>query len=524
MMRALAATLALTLAAAVPAAAAPAWHDAEAGVPAAVAFRDVVAGAGTLIAVGTEAPAVEGGPAVPAIYRRAAGGWWRDATPLPAAASGGGELRAVAVSAAGAWAVGSWSDGTASYPLVLRLAGAELGGGAVATWNEVAAPELSALPLAVALADVPPAAPEDPPTATGAIGAADGRVHRLSDAPAGVALGPGLAPDVGGAGPVTGVSVAGDGAGYAVADEPLTGRPRFFAFDAAATALESQPALSADAVGMRGVASLGGTRAVAIDGARYWETDGTRWTRATNATGFGATSVPADAAIADVGGMTLYAIAGTNAGAGAVWRRTGAGVWERDDAIAPRLNAVAIDGAGELWAAGDGGRLLRRWDKPAPPPQPDPPADPDQPADPPDEGSTPPAPASEPAPAPAEEPEPAPAAAEEPAPAPAIEVSQPPPPPADDREPARPRRKRPLLRKVVVRTARNGDLIVTFTLARAARVALEARRGQKLVGSTRARTLRAGRRQLVLRYSGRKLPTKLKIIARPAGQNKRGTA
>jgi hypothetical protein len=82
------------------------------------------------------------------------------------------------------------------------------------------------------------------------------------------------------------------------------------------------------------------------------------------------------------------------------------------------------------------------------------------------------------------------------------------PPPSTPRV-RRPKLK-PILRNVKVRV-RGTVLAVSFRLTRRARVRLEARKGKRLVASTRRRMLRPGRHTLRVRLSVQRWPNKLKL-------------
>jgi hypothetical protein len=87
------------------------------------------------------------------------------------------------------------------------------------------------------------------------------------------------------------------------------------------------------------------------------------------------------------------------------------------------------------------------------------------------------------------------------------------PPPARPQTPPR----KPVQKLVTrVRVSRLGQraLVIKFKLAAPARVAVSARVGRKLVGRRAFRRLKPGRHRVVVRYSGRRLPTALKIVAR----------
>jgi hypothetical protein len=79
---------------------------------------------------------------------------------------------------------------------------------------------------------------------------------------------------------------------------------------------------------------------------------------------------------------------------------------------------------------------------------------------------------------------------------------------------ARPRIGRLLLRPRV--HVERGRLVITFFLTARASVAVRALTGSRLVGAMAARTLARGNRRMVVHYRGRRPPTQLQIIVRPA--------
>lgn len=91
---------------------------------------------------------------------------------------------------------------------------------------------------------------------------------------------------------------------------------------------------------------------------------------------------------------------------------------------------------------------------------------------------------------------------------PPVAVETPPPPAA-----TKVRKLKPLLRKVR-RSLRGTRLTISFTLVRAARVALVAQRGKLVVARTKLRTLKPGRRKLSLRLNPRRWPTRLRFQVR----------
>ena len=74
---------------------------------------------------------------------------------------------------------------------------------------------------------------------------------------------------------------------------------------------------------------------------------------------------------------------------------------------------------------------------------------------------------------------------------------------------------RPLVRNVVVRKRRHA-LVIDFDLAADSRVKAKAYHGTKLIGHTKAQLLRQGHHTMNVRIGGRRKPTQLKLLARPA--------
>ena len=482
------------------------WDDAGAGAPASVTVRDLAAGQGLVVAVGSDSVT---GASAPAIYRLAGGNWHRDTLLLPVGESG--ELTAVAVSNAGALAIGTWKNvegDPTPHPLLVSLDPAALTTDLDAVWTSVrpsGADPLPSVPASLALEG-----------GAGVIGAADGQVYRLSDDAGTVAVNPtAVAGDVPSTGPLTGVALFGGGHGLAVGNDANTGVPRFFSFDSAATSMTSQLTLNTQPAPMRGLAAVDSTHAIAIDQNRYWDTDGSSWTRRNTLT----TATLRDIAIVPSGDQLL---AGDDGPTGSVWRRNGSAPWTRDDLAG--VNAVAIAPTGEHWAAGDHGLIRLLVDHPPPPPP-----------DPGSGGSSTGGGTTTSGGDPGATQDPSTGTASDPGtqsdPGIAVFISQPPVVSSPPSTTARPRRaaatkpaapKVRLVQRVAVKSSSRG-LIVTFTLTRAAKVALVAKRAGRVVGQTAARRLKAGRRQIVLPYSGNKPPTQLKIIARPAGKAGGGT-
>jgi hypothetical protein len=483
------------------------WDDAGAAAPPSVAFSDIAAGTSLIVAVGTDAPPAT--PTAPAIYRFGAGLWHRDVLPVPSGASA--RLTAVALSAAGAVAIGSWSDspglpGTtpSQHAIVASLGPAELNADADVTWTRLegsgGTDPLPATPLSLALEDDPANSTPGQPQAKGVIGASDGSVYRLTDSGGSVTIGPALATDVSPTTGIAGVALFGGGNGLAVGNDATTGLARFYGFDSAATQLTSQVTATQSAAQMAGVAAVSSASALAIDSAATWQSDGTSWSRRD-----AASDVLHDAAQASVGGQVVTAVAGDNTSSawGIVRKRSGTGPWTIYQNVAPEAAAVAISPSGELWVAGASGVIVHLVDHPSPPPTPSDGGSSTTTTTTPTGSSTPPAAGED-------------TSSSEPESVPGLDIQVSEPPSTDERAPAkRPaRRGKPLLRHVSVTRSRRG-LIITFTLRKPARVAVVARRGKRVVARTRMLRLRRGRRTLLLPYTRTKLPTKLRIVARP---------
>jgi hypothetical protein len=495
-------TLAAALASPSAASASLSWDDAGAQAPASVTFADVAASASAVVAVGRDTASTS---EQPAIYRLAGGAWHVDTVGLPDGAAG--RLTAVALSGAGAVAIGTWRDAAGAHSLVVSLDSAALVADTDATWTQAGPDPLPAEPLALALADDAGASSPESPAAIGVIGASDGQAYRMTDVNGAVSLAGVLAPDVGSASRIAGVAIFADGSGLATGNDASTGVPRFYSFDAQSTALSAKPAV-ASAVPMAGLAAVDPAHALAIDGSSYWDTDGSSWTRRT---GNGDALHDVTSADASTGVVDAIAADNPSSGWGVVWHRTNGGDWAIDENVAAQVSTVAVAPDGTLWAAGGAGALEHQVEHTTstggggtgggtsggtggtsggsgsgtpPPPAPTtetqtetvliPPAldDPDFPVDDP--------------------------------------VGAPKPPP---------KLKKRLVRSVVVKATRRG-LVVSFTLTAPAKVALVAKRAGRVVGKTSPRKLAPGRRQLLLTYSG-KLPSELKIVARPAGMSRR---
>lgn len=499
-----------------PAAAqAPDWHDAQAGVPADVNLRDVaVHGSGVVVAVGDRpAATVEGEAAAreAAIYRLAGGVWRRDTIAnLPP----GSRLVAVAVTEQAAWAVGSYDDGGAK-PLMVRFPGggqALAGAGEGAAWSAVGAPADLAAPLrSVALAG-----------GAGLVGAENGRIHRIDDGgPGGPGVVGGPLTAVPAADAVNAIALYGPGTGFAVGDPPA-GDPdapdpnapdtRIYKLSqndgpAGDLVLADSVAPGAGPGEILSVATAGAGTGVAVDRTGYWELGaGGVWSRKSGASFPEAGSDLHDAAMKSADGQVVEAIAGGIWGQGAVWRRAGS-TWSYKTVGGASLNGVAISGKDDMWAIGDGGRVLHYYAKPVPPPSPAPQQ-----------------PQSDPQLAPEPQPSQTEPSAQKPAeqrraehaPAPEIQIEERPAEEPGSAPPAK-RPTRRLMTNVAVRRRRGRVLVISFRLTDRASVTVIARRGRRVVARKSMRARGKGAHRLVVRYRGKRPPTSLKIVVRPAG-------
>jgi hypothetical protein len=519
------------------------WYDEQAGVPATVQFEDVAANADAQVAVGSDDAT---GAAV--IYRRVADAWQAEQVTMP----GSSELVDVDVAPAGvsAWAVGSSVDGAGvAHPLVLRLA-------SNGTWVDESAKLPAGAPAATAVAigdgEV-------------TIGDAEGDLHTVP------AAGNTTTTPAAAAGDIRGIELLSGGSGYAVADfDGIAGDSTVRIYELGpAPILEPAQAPAGQPVDMTALAATAPNQAVALDSSETtWRVNhDDRWVPETDA-GLPAArqldalgSVPGGQAVEDPDefpGWATEFLAGAAPAAGApeggapegaIWQRKRWGYhdvdWTRVElpaGTAP-LTGVAATRWDDAWAVGASGTILRYWRPPDPEAeqraleeaerlrleeeerqrlaeeerlrqeeerlrqeeeerlrqeelarqQLEAVAQEDAPADEPvaDDSTAPP----------------------------------PPPPPVverdsfdmngvviDDRPTRRPGSTKRLLSDV--RVVRRGQwLVVSFRLSARARVALTAKRGGKVIARTPMRTLRPGRRQLVLRFRGAP-PSSLKVVVR----------
>jgi hypothetical protein len=536
-----------------PAAAAPefklplTWYDESPAAADTVVFEDVAGNPQTQVAVGADSATDTA-----AIYRRVAGIW--QVEQLPATVTAGSALADVDVAPTG---VDGWAVGRAGAdPLVLHL-------GADGVWTD----ETAAL-LADGDADADSAtAVAASGIGTATIGADEGRLFRVSAGQ----MSPTTPTTAPGAAEINGIELFGPTSGYTVASSTNglpDGTPRIYELSAAGPVLEpAQPSPTTEV----DIASLAATlpiQAVALDASGttwhvnandVWEPEPT-------------TGLPADRELDAVGSVaeaetkegidgwaTEFLVGAAGAPAeGALWRR--ARRWDHEPVLAwgrvtlpagtPALTGVAATGWNDLWVAGGDGTILHYWAPPDPEAQAaweeqerqrlaheeaerqrlaDEEAERERLADEEaerqrladeerlrqeeiarqeQEAAQQQPPAEE---APAEE-----------------RPSPPPPPPAPERDqfrmngvviddPTAPQRNPPVgTRRLLedVKAMRSGRrLIVTFRLTARARVSITAKRGARVIARTPMRTLRRGRRTLVLRFSG-KPPSSLKVVVR----------
>jgi hypothetical protein len=518
-----------------------AWYDEPAAIAQTVQFEDVAAAGDTVVAVGHDTATRRA-----VIYTRIGDSWQREALATPA----GSKLVDVELATGtSGWAVGSWSDADgATHPLVLRLSG---------SWSIMADKvPAGAIPTAVAI---------EGDTVT--IGDANGDLHRSSATDSARPTTTSAAA----AGAINGIELFGDQPGLAVADfEPLvsTDAPdpddktvRIYELGATPVLKPAQTETGTQ-VDITGLAATAPEQAVALDSAQTtwrvgesgdWKpeteiSDALPTQRRLRAVG----SVPGGEFVQGIDGWGTEFLAGElgpiDAPKGALWQRTRWGdheeAWSRHalPAGTPALSGVTATRWDAAWAVGAKGTIIRYWRPP------------DQEAE---------------QRALAEEQERQRLAAEEAErqrlaeeerlrqeelrreeaeraaaqrqeeQAAAAESAEerdstppppppPPPPPAPERDefrmngividdPTAPRRNPPTgtqrLLKDVKAMRKGRKLVVSFRLTARARVAITAKRGNKVIARTRMRTLRKGRRTLVLRFRG-KPPGSLKVIVR----------
>jgi hypothetical protein len=471
------------------AAAAPAWHDGDAGVPASAdlravaAYRPAGAAADTVIAVGRD---TELGQAV--VYRLADGYWQQDQIAgVPADSC----LASVSVTPQAAYAVGGKGGGCGSGTgaLIMRLP--VEGGSFASSWQVVDGGAIGPL-ASISLSG-----------GDGYLSSTAGAIYSLHDgaepAIAAVDAKPGTAQ-------VGAVAAYGSG-GFAVGESAPAPGVRVYNLDSSG----ATPAPSAASAPPTAVAALGPAAAIAIEGsngdqrctastapAYLYPADGV-WRRTAGDTSFPAGSDLRGVAMSGSATSATEAIAGavpdgTGGCTGYVWSRTGpaaaSGGWIRSAALGEPLTGVAVVASDDIWAVGAHGAVLRYFDKPAPP-------------------------ADDPTPPPGDDPGPPPQQPKPPPPH--VTVEQPPPSPRPPtrhghRHHAKPPRQ--LMSHVRVKVER-GRLIVSFRLSAPARVRIEPRSHGHLVGARRSRVLPKGRARMVVPYRGSRPPGQLRIVVRP---------
>jgi hypothetical protein len=463
------------------------WRDGGAGIPATVKLNDVARDGETIVVVGSETVTADDGSVTQraAIYRRVAGVWQSDPLLTATGAPVVGELVDVAAAGGVAWAVGT----AGGAPLLAHLPAATASPAAPASWAVVPAPG-TAKPRSVTFTGT-----------TGWIGDEAGKLWKLDGAnvaATSVDLPTGAA--------VNGLALKGDKA-LAVTNGAATTDQRIFGLTSGSPVAGPEPAIPDDAgLSLLSVAA-GGLDALAVDDAGYWQLDGQTWKRANPATLGIAGAHLSDVSIA----TQVNALAGRVGDAGYVWRRRAAqDAWTPEPVSDAPINGVAAVGADDVWAVGDRGVVKHLvW------------------VDPP----------TVPVPGPGPEPVPAPSGS---GPGPTTTTTSsgttittiPPAKPGDPtiyvvepgtrpRPGARPRPHRRLLDRVAV-VRRPRALIVSFRLLAAARVSIAAKRGRALVARARSRAMRAGRRRVVLRFTGRP-PTALRIVVTPLRARRAGT-
>ena len=480
------------------------WYPEQGAVPATVQFADVATDGTTVLAAGRNVDATTAEETA-VIYRRVGDAWQAETLPALAPPSA---ITDVAVHGAEEWAVGQ-AGGAA---LVLRNVA-----GAWTAQTQLPKP-LTSLAVRGSRAFV---------------GDEAGTIH-IFDA-AGVTTEKPFA-----AGAINDIALTGEGVGVAVASyrEALPGpfpvfgqnSVRIYSLSPDAEPLPDYEASArAPGVHMETVAAAANGGAVATDGTNstWHRTDDGHWVQ---------DAVVSGAALEGIASLTLSgnnvreALVGSVGTDGAIWQRDRYKGWDAPWQVqtvaagTKPLHGVALAGVESGFAVGADGTILRLWRPPDPERH-----DAEQAAlllqqqqqtQPQGEGTV----VQEPGivqESPAVE---QPAAAEPAAAEPSAQTSSPPPPPPveqddirmngvviDDSEPRSD--PRPRLLKNVRAVRRGQRLIVSFRLTARARVALIAKRGRRVIARTPMRTLRKGRRRLVLRFRGRP-PSSLKVVVR----------
>jgi hypothetical protein len=490
------------------------WYPEEAGlrsaVPASVEFKDVAAAPAAVVAVGVDTATGE-----PVIYSRDSAGWHGAPVEVPLAAPG--ELVDVALGGLGevAWAVGT----AGGQPVVLELA--------PGVWKDRSA--AAAIPATT------------PPTAVamngdGAIiGDSGGSLHWVQAGGAKTDT-----KSLTGAGAINGIARFSSSPGLAVADyKYLAGEQTdngIRIYD-----LRDPPLLDADEqadqpdVDMTGLAAAEPNSAVAIDSRdttwRLTRSLGQNdWVPESQVSGnlAAVASVDGGPSPRDGAGWATEFLAGEAAAAGSIWQRTrwttNAAAWNSDPLPAGTspLTGIAATGWDAAWAVGESGTILRYWRPPDPEAeaawraqqqqqQPPPPQQPQQ-------GTQSPT-------------------TEQPQQQQTTTISLKQWDPSDsqaldpgeervltngvvvtDGDSTVPKRRRLVKNvKAIFRRTLSGrrKLIVLFRLTRRANVRVSAKRGRRVIARTPLRTMRRGRRKVVLPIRGKTPPSSLKIVARP---------
>ena len=485
------------------------WYPEElhSQVPATVAFADVAASGGMVVAVGADTAT-----GAPAIFSRTGSGWQPApvATPLPAP----GTLEDVALGNDGAvgWAVGTAGE----QKLVLELVNG--------VWTDRSAvAALPAAPTAVAL------------NGSGAIvGDSAGNLRRV--APGGGASEP---QEAASAAAINGIALFSGNPGIAVADykrgDALSDR------GARIYELRDRPLLEANEqtrtppIDMTGLAAAAPNHAVALDSTNstwrltlaFGQNDWIQGNPVPDASQLAAVaSVLGGPAPWDGAGWATEFLAGREGTAGAIWQRTRwtkdpAG-WKRDPLPSgtPELKGIAATAWNAAWAVGAGGTILRYWR----PPDPDAEAawlaaqqqeeqqQSQEDGSWSDGGGT---GQTETTVVTLRDWQPSGSSSLEPGEERLVTNGV----VVDDGDTSSPTRKRLVTNvRAIFRREASGrrKLIVKFRLTRRARVRVSAKRGRRVIAESRARTLRRGRRKVVMPVRGKKPPTSLKLIARPA--------
>jgi hypothetical protein len=530
------------------------WENAGADIPASVTLKDVAVyvpsgGSPVVVAVGVESVGEDGltKRKQPVVYRLSGGTLTRETVeaagppappappapdpPLPPPPEGepapppppppdAGLTHVSATGPATAWAIGFWMEqpdpeppATEPPPPVRRpmIVRYDVDAQGVATWKQVPLPATLTGPTALALWGQ-----------TGLVGDEDGEIYALSAT--GVeerleAVPTSSGPFTNPVGPVTSLALYADGTGFATVDNPSRS-PRLYSISnrevGAATVAGAPGDLDRELVS---VAAIDGSNAIALDDTGQWRPSSGVWTR--EGFDFGGQFRLMDVAAAG----NLAAIAGRSDGVGMVWRRLAFAGWVSSGKLAETpLEGVAMTATEHVWAVG-GGNALFHYDPTA--------AtgtggggggdngggggdggtggdsggggDGGAGGGGGDGGSSQQSSALS-------------SGGESPSPAIPVTVNDG-SAPDGDRPPNKRRRSRRLVTNVSVKLARN-KLIVTFRLRARARVGVVARRGGRVIGRRRVRTMKKGRVRIVLPFRGRKPPTKLQIIARPVGRRR----